>query len=168
MKFFQAKLFFVFLTGAFLFSACGGSADSNQKSNGANQTTSANSNSNLTKDDAEEFGKIVSMPFVPEEVMWRETNSNNTKKLIAVLKFSAQDAQAIVAQAENYKPAAPSEIDAENWFPPELVAQSQQSGDEILKGKAYAANDFISREYKDGKLTRISDTNYFVLELTAQ
>jgi hypothetical protein len=166
MKFFQAKLFFVFLTGAFLLAACGASGEVNQNANGANQSSGANGNSNLTKDDTEEFGKIVSMPFVPEEVMWRETSSRNTKKLIAVLKFSAQDAQAIVAQAETYKPAAPSEIDAENWFPPELVAQSQQSGDEILKGNAYAANDFISRDYKDGKLTRISDTNYFVLELT--
>jgi hypothetical protein len=168
MKFFQAKLFFVFLTGVFLLAACGGSGEVNQNANGANQSAGANSNSNLTKDDTEEFGKIVSMPFVPEEIMWRETNSNNTKKLIAVLKFSAQDAQAIVAQAQNYKPAAPSEVDAENWFPPELVAQSQQSGDEILKGNAYAANDFISREYKDGKLTRIADTNYFVLEMTNQ
>lgn len=165
MKFFQTKLFFVFFAGALFLSGCGKSGNANQNVNSANQSASANSNSNLTHDDAEDLGKIVSLPYVPEEAAWRETNSQNTKKLIAVLKFSSADAQAIVAQAEKYKPAAPAELEAENWFPPELIAKSQESGDESLKGNAYAANDFISRDYKDAKLTRISDTNYFVLEL---
>ncbi len=168
MKFFQAKLVFLFLTSLFLFSACGRSENANQKANSANQAANADSNSDSTKDDTEEFGRIVSLPYVPEETTWRETTSQNTKKLIAVLKFSASDAQAIVAQSEKYKPAAPAELEAENWFPPELIAKSQQSGDESLKGNAYAANDFISREYKDAKLTRINETNYFVLELTNQ
>jgi hypothetical protein len=34
-----------------------------------------------------------------------------------------------------------------------------------LKGAAYAANDFLQSPYNNGKLTRINDTNYFVLEL---
>jgi hypothetical protein len=168
MKFFQAKLFFFILISFFLFFACGKAENTNQKSNTANQAANADSNSNLTQDNTEDFGKIVSLPYVPEEVTWRETGSQNTKKLIAVLKFSAQDAQAIVAQAEKYKPAAPAELEAENWFPPELIAKSQESGDESLKGNTYAANDFISREYKDAKLTRINETNYFVLEMTNQ
>ncbi|MET0751942.1 MAG: hypothetical protein ABWZ66_01150, partial [Pyrinomonadaceae bacterium] len=126
----------------------------------------ADSNANLTQDNTEDLGRIVSLPYVPEEATWRETGSQNTKKLIAVLKFSASDAQAIVAQAEKYKPAEPAGLEAENWFPPELIAKSQESGDESLKGNAYAANDFISRDYKDAKLTRINETNYFVLEMT--
>lgn len=166
MKFFQAKLFFVILISFFLFFACGKAENANQKTNTANQAANTDSNANLTQDDTEELGKIVSLPYVPEETTWRVTNSQNTKKLIAVLKFSVQDAQAIVAQAEKYKPAAPAELEAENWFPPELIAKSQESGDESLKGNAYAANDFISRDYKDAKLTRINETNYFVLELS--
>lgn len=165
MKFFQAKLFFAIIAGASFLSGCGGSGNVNQQVNSANQAANINSDSNLTKDDTEDLGKIVSLPYVPEETAWRETGSQNTKKLIAVLKFSASDAQAIVAQAEKYKPAALAELDAEDWFPPELIAKSQESGDESLKGNTYAANDFISRDYKDAKLTRISDTNYFVLEL---
>ncbi|MGC2237676.1 MAG: hypothetical protein WA584_16050 [Pyrinomonadaceae bacterium] len=165
MKFFQANLFLVFLAGAFFLSGCGRGGNVNQKVNSANQAANADSNANLTQDDTEDLGKIVSLPYVPEETTWRETNSQGAKKMIAVLKFSNSDAQAIVAQAEKYKPAVPAELEAENWFPPELIAKSQESGDESLKGNAYAANDFISRDYKDAKLTRISDTNYFVLEL---
>ena len=52
-------------------------------------------------------------------------------------------------------------------LPPELIAQSQGSGDEILKGKSYAANEFFSESYKNGKITRINDTDYFILELTS-
>jgi hypothetical protein len=167
MKFFQAKLFFLYLISAILFSACGESEGANQNANGANQTANADSNVNSTKYNTEDFGEIINLPFTPEEVMWRETGSQNTKKLIAVLKFSAQDAQTIAAQAEKHKLAAPAELEAENWFPPELIAKSQESGDESLKGNVYAANDFYSETYKNGKLTRINDTDYFVLEMTS-
>lgn len=167
MKFFQARLFFCFLTSAILFSACGVNEGANQNANGVNQTANAGGNSNSTKYNTEEFGEIINLPFTPEDVTWRESGSQNAKKLIAVLKFSAQNAQAVTAQAERHKPAAPAKIDAENWFPPELVAQSGQSGDESLKGNVYAANDFFSETYKNGKLTRITDTDYFVLEMTS-
>lgn len=163
--FFQAKLFFVFLAGAFVFSACGSAANTNQTTNSANNQSSANSNS--TKDDAEEFGKLVNMPAMPEEVTWRETDAKDSKKLIAVLKFSSQNAQAVVAEAEKHKPAVPAALEAENWFPPELIAKSQESGDESLKGTTYGANDFFSETFRNGKLTRISDTDYFVLEMTS-
>jgi hypothetical protein len=166
MKIFQTKLFFVFLAVASMLTACiGGGGNANLTANGANSAT--NANANATKDDAEEFGRIVNLSVTPEEVAWRESDAQNQKKLLAVLKFSSENAQTIVSQAERHKPAAQGETDAENWFPPELVAQSQQSGDEVLRGNTYAANDFILEPYKTGKLTRINDTNYFVLELSS-
>ena len=114
----------------------------------------------------ENLAKIIKLPFAPEEATFTETGSKD-KKLVAVLKFSAADAAVITANAEKYKPPVASDIDAEMWFPPELIAKSQESGDEVLKGNEYAANDFLQPPYINGKLTRIGDTNYFVLELTA-
>ncbi|MCA1637367.1 MAG: hypothetical protein LC768_03365 [Acidobacteria bacterium] len=125
-----------------------------------------------------ELSKIIKLPLTPEEVTYKEVNSNidkggkmlpttDGKKLIVVLKFSPQDANQIVAQAEKYKPPVGAEIDAENWFPAELVAQSQLSGDETLKGTAYAANEFLQPPFNNGKITRIADTDFFVLELTS-
>ena len=135
-------------------------------------------NANISKDDIEELGKIIKLPMQPEEASWREDISENQendngaptsprKKLTVVLKYSAEDAQKIVEQSDKSKPAFASDIDAESWFPPELVAKSQESGDENLKGTSYAANDFLQEPYKNGKLTRINDTDFFVLELTS-
>lgn len=146
-----------------LLSGCG-SSDSN-----TNQTTNKpgniNNNSDLTKDDIEELAKIVKLPFQPEEASWRESAD---KKIIAVMKFSATAANNLTSQIEKQKPAQNANLNAESWFPPELVAQSQQSGDESLKGKEYSAADFLLAPYTKGKITRIDETNYFVLELSGQ
>lgn len=166
MKFFNSTPIFVFLTVVFFLAACGSGENANQLTN---QTISVknNANANLSKDDVEEFGKIVNLPAKPEEVTWREIDSQKTKKLIAVLKFSARDAQVVAEQAEKHKAVETIKLDAEDWFPPELIAKSQESGDESLKGSAYQADDFLQNPYKNGRLARIGDSDYFVLELTA-
>ena len=166
MKFFRIKLFFVFLSLCFLLAGCtADGSGANQNVNGNSSSGSGNLGSAATKDDPEEFGRIVNLNFTPEEVSWRETEGQNQKKLVAVIKFFDPDAQAVISQAERHKPAEPAELYPENWFPPELIAKSQVTGAEILKGTAYAANDFFSDTFKNGKLTRIADTNYFILEL---
>ena len=179
MKILLAKLIFVFTTSAILFCACPNNEDANQASNNANRgNTANNSNNNAPNDDVEELGKIVKLPFLPEEAVWRETNLNNQnsgnrvpapneKKLIGVLRFSPADAQGLITQAEKYNPSKTATIDVETWFPAELIAQSQLSGDETLKGTTYAANDFFQNSYNNGKLFRIEDTNYFVLEMVS-
>lgn len=130
-----------------------------------NKPNNIYTNAETTKDDLEDFAKIVKLPFQPEEVSWREFPD---KKIIAVLKFSAADSNNLITQIEKQKSAQNVGLNAENWFPPELIAQSQQSGDETLKGKEYSAADFFLAPYTKGKITRIDETNYFVLELSAQ
>ena len=168
---------------AFLLTACPSNDGKNVNSGASNQTVNSNTNSSANlniKDDVDELGTIIKLPIQPEEAVWREenqakdTNDNSVspaptdKKLVVVLRFSKEDAAKIVAQAEKYKPADREVINNENWFPSELTAQSQLSGDETLKGTTYAANDFLQTPYSDGKLTRIDETNYFVLELFAK
>lgn len=168
MKISQAKLILSLALSIFLLNACGGNKTTNTNSfaQGVDSKTEI-----VAKDDIEELGKIIKLSSVPEEATYSEINLNdgnsvtNNKKLVAVLRFSAETANQIVAQAEKYNPPAPADIDAENWFPPELVAKSQETGDEFLKGVEYAANDFLQNPFVNGKLTRINDTNYFVLEL---
>ncbi len=161
MKYFQPRLFLVFFAALFLNACAPPNTNSN---NSAKANKPSNTNADTTKDDTEEFAKIVKLPVQPEEVSWRESAD---KKIIAVLKFSATEANNLVAQIEKHKPAQNAEVNAENWFPPELVAQSQQAGDATLKGKEYAANDFFLAPYTKGKITRIDSTNYFILELSA-
>lgn len=152
-------------------SANGGSANANVAAKGRETAE------NVPQDGIEELAKIVKLDVIPEEATYlevavnaRKTEANavapNEKRLAAVLRFSPENAALVVARAVKYKAAAPSDIDAENWFPAELVAQSQLTGDESLKGTAYEATDFVQAPYRTGKITRINNTDYFVLELT--
>lgn len=152
----------VFSLGVLFFTAaCAKIEDANQNNNSA--TTQTNAAQQATKDDVEELGKIVRLNITPEEATYR----HDEKKLTAVLKFSANDAAQVVAQSEKYKPAAQTEIEPEDWFPAELVAQSQLSGDAALRGAALAPDEFFQTPYTNGKLTRVGETDYFILELAA-
>lgn len=165
-------LIFLFFTGC--------SSNSGNQSNANSLSTNTNSEiinkKNLAKDDIEELETIIKLPFHPEEALWREeplgnqANNNrppapNEKSLTVVLKFTSGEADKIVENAEKIKPAQSNEMEAERWFPPELVAKSQESGNETIKGKTYAADEFYQSPYLKGKLTRIEGTNFFVLEL---
>jgi len=173
-----SKIFFAMIIAAF-FTACSTGAGVNSNANQANQAANqANSNvSNSIRDDVDELEMIIKTPFHPEEAVWREETlgRNNDRvpgptdrKLVAVLRFLHPDAENIVAQADKSSPVLNETINPENWFPAELIAQSQMSGDETLKGKSYPANEFFNSPYLTGKITRIEGTDYFVLELHTQ
>ncbi|MGI8467369.1 MAG: hypothetical protein ACR2N3_02845 [Pyrinomonadaceae bacterium] len=166
-QFVKIFTFAVLTSVLFWTSACSDSAETNGNvnSNVSNQTAGGAA---LTKDDIDELSAIIRLPETPEEVVWREEETANPKgkKLTAILKFNPESAAKIVESAAKIKPAAPTEIGTENWFPNELTAQSQLSGNESLKGISYAANDFYNPPYTNGKLTKVNETNYFVLELT--
>ena len=170
----QAPKIIIALLFAAVFAACGSSQNSN--ANQANQTGSANSNkTSQVKNDVDELEMLIKIPYHPQDADWFEeplgkgetgrVPGPTDRKLTAVLHFSREDADKIAAQAEKYKPPTPENINTEPWFPAELIAQSQTSGDETLKGTAYAADDFYNPPYAAGKITRIEGTDYFMLEL---
>lgn len=180
MRIFSIKLLPILFFMLFSIGGCNENGSENINSAEANNLSAPvkNVNANLAKDNIEELGKIINLPVQPEEATWREENfdepggdqnspSPKGKKLIAVLEFSAADAQKITEQTGQTKPPIASDVDAESWFPPELIAKSQESGDENLKGTSYAAAGFLREPYKNGKITRINDTDFFVLELTS-
>lgn len=146
------------------------SVNENNRSSSRNSNqieTADGENANPAKDDVDELGKIIKLPLLPEEVnYWEETSTERNREIVAVLKFSPENAAQLVSHIEKIKPPFDSQIDADSRFPAELVAQSQLSGDETLKGKSYAADDFLQPPYKSGKITRIENTDYFVVELT--
>ncbi|GIU82841.1 MAG: hypothetical protein D6687_05040 [Acidobacteria bacterium] len=138
-----------------------------------NQTESPSNENKIqtpsSKDDIAELNSIVRLPYLPEEVTWHEEqNSKNpeNKRLVAVMRFSEDDEKALIQQAEKHGQSQPTEIEVEDWFPPELVAQNELSGDETLKGIAYSPTDFIQMPYKKGRLIKIENSHYFVLELS--
>jgi hypothetical protein len=169
----------VFLAAILLTSACSRGENTNQISNQAsNQSSETNSNSVIAaKTDPAELSKIIILPIMPLEAEWREeppdkqAGSNrapgpNDRKMTAVLLYAAEDTPKLIALIEKHKSAESNELEVENWFPAELIAQSQTSGNETIKGNAYAANDFLQSPYSNGRITHISGTDYFVLELS--
>jgi hypothetical protein len=159
----------IFLSANLIYSAaCFNPASSNANADNKNSNQNSAANTNSVKDDSAELANIIKLPEQPDEVVWRETEvAEKGKKLVAVLKYKPEEAGKIAAAAEKIKPAEDVEIGTEDWFPDELVAQSQVSGSEALKAKAYSANDFLNPPYKNGRLARIDETDYFILEVTA-
>ncbi len=124
-------------------------------------------NTQVAKDDLAELDSIIHLPCIPQDVVWREeTNKENHKKLVAVMRFSPDDEKNLIEKAKSYREPEATETTAEDWFPPELIAQAELYGDETLKGISYSAKDFIQMPYKTGRLIKISNSNYFVLELS--
>lgn len=154
--------------------SCGGSNGNGGETNSGNNSV-ANSNrstinsTNLAvNDDIAALGSQILLPVVPEEVVFLEENLNNSadKKLTAVLKYGEEDAKNLLAQIQKHRPAEAVEIGTEDWFPAELTAQTRLSGNEMLKGNAYAPNDFLQMPYANGRIIKIENSNYFILELT--
>ena len=148
---------------ASLFAACsGGEANSNA----SNSNRTSETNSNAVKTNVEELGMLVNVPYESDEVYWKDEAAH--KKIVAVLKFPENEANRLIADAQKVRPAQKATINPESWFPQELVAQSDMAGDDTLAGESYAANAFFQEPYNDGRIVRINDTDYFVLELTSK
>lgn len=155
---------------------CGRSGENNTTS-GVNSSAS-NSQGDQTvsaNDNIEEFGTVVNIPFEPEEVVWKEEalpkqngEQASTKKLIAVMKFSREDAKKIVGQSEKIKPGEAAAVGTERWFPAELIAKSEMEGTDSLRGVSYSAADFYLPPYTSGTITRVENTDFFILELLAK
>ncbi len=143
------------------FLACvdaGGNANSTRPANAPASAEKPNS----LKTNAEELGLLVRVPYQTEDIVWKEDTAK--KRILAVIRFSPEDANKLVAEA-GAAGTPESSIPVESWFPNELIAQSETSGDAALKGLSYPANAFVQEPYTIGKITRIDGTDYFILEL---
>jgi len=152
------------LSAIILTSGCGGAPATN--ANAAANANSPQTNSNAAKTNVEELGMLVNVPYESEEVFWKDDASH--KRIVAVLRFPQGESNRLIADAEKIRPAQNVSVNTESWFPQELIAQSEMTGDDTLNGKSYSANAFYQDAFNDGRIIRINDTDYFVLELNAK
>jgi hypothetical protein len=165
MNVIKTGLILALLSACTLISGCGGGANSNNVSNGLVGNT-ANDASSSAKTNVEELGLLINMPYDAEEIVWKEDTQH--KKVIAVLRFSPEDSKKLVAEAEKIKTPEKVTLSTQTWFPPELIAQGGAGGEDTVEGRAYAANAFFQPPYSEGRITRVEDSDYFVLEVTAK
>ena len=109
---------------------------------------------------------LVNVPYEVDDVVWKEDAAH--KKITAVLHFSKADADKIASGASNRQEPQDVTIPSASWYPTELVAQSEMSGDEGLRGTAYPADSFFMEPYTSGRIVRVHGTDYFVLQLSAK
>ena len=163
MNLVRAAVILSFFLTLQLLTACGGPAAPNSANNPANSNSTA---SNSAKTNVEELGVRLNMPYEAEDVVWKDFPEQ--EKVVAVLRFSPADANKLVENAEKIRKPNAVTLGSETWFPPELIAQSDVSGNNTLKGTSYAANEFFQQPYNEGQITRIEGSDYFVLEVSAK
>lgn len=164
-KFWLALILALFLCVVWL-PACGGwgkNANVSSTAGGANKPVE---NPNAAKTNVEELGLLINIPYEAEDIVWK--GGVNQKKVIAVLRLSAEDSNKVVAESGKAGTPETVSVPVEIWFPEELTAQSDMSGDSALKGTAFPAAIFYQEPFTSGKVIHIDGSNYFVLELTAK
>jgi len=118
----------------------------------------------VPKDNIDELLLLVNLPFAPEEVSWEEKPGEN---IIAVVRFSPENAMKMSAEIAKQGEPAPETIAVETWYPAELIAQGELSGESTIQGKTYPAAAFLTPPYTKGKITRIDNTDYFILQISS-
>ena len=93
------------------------------------------------------------------------TTAFELKKSLHDMLFSPANADKVVSDASVHGPKQESKIEVASWYPAELISQSELAVEPDLPGEAYSGADFVQEPFKTGKLTRVTGTDYFILEL---
>lgn len=163
MTFLRSTAILALISSSAVLFACGGGANT-----AANSAASkpANANANVIRSNVEELGLLVNVPFETQDIAWKEDAVH--KKIVAVLLFAPADSAKLVAEAEKIRPSEPVSLPSQTWFPAELIAQSETGGGDVLNGRSYAANQFFQEPYTNGRIVRVENTDYFILELSSK
>jgi hypothetical protein len=155
--------------------SCAGEPASNTDEIPISEAANRNKPVQTTFDNPEEFLALVELKYEPVDVIWKDEplqaggdQGGITRKFLAVFRLDPSDANALASElAKGSEPKA-VEIDIAQWFPTELVTQSELGGTSSLKGLEYSATSLIKEPFSSGRLIRIEETDYFVLELFAK
>ena len=179
MLFARATLGSIWLLSVLLLVSCVEDKDygeANTLRPNVNRDVQLNSNDAVAEDSATKLDSLINLPFEPEENEFKisdvvqngedsATPGPKDRRLTVVLRFSKEDTEKLVDRLERRKKPFETEIEAETWFPAELKAKSDASGNQQLKGSGYGAEEFTKSPWLNGSLIRVSDTDYFILIL---
>lgn len=158
-----------FIGGCFGRPGGSGNSTANATNEQANSNRSVEPGMEGAKDNAEELGTLIRMPFEPEDLVWKEMPANaKGKRLLAVFQFTPTDAKKLVENASKIRPGSALSLSTEKWFPKELVTQSEMSNDEGIPATSYAADEFLQPPYTEGTISQVNNSDFFVLEVFAR
>lgn len=131
---------------------------------------------NETNTDIDELAKNINLPVRPSEVVWKKKTMDNEQGAVpgpndyylnAVLKYSDADIEKLKeATGQNKDEVSKGIIELEEWFPEDIKKLAKDiDGEKLLPGEKYDAEKFMRSPYRNGTLSRIEGSNYFVLNL---
>ncbi len=112
----------------------------------------------------------------PIEAKWTADTLDNSKgaipgptdyRLTTLLKYDEKGAKELVKilEAETDERSL-GNTDINEWFPKEVKKEAKTLDDRsFLEGAKYQPDSFLRAPYTGGKLVRVGETNYFVLNL---
>jgi hypothetical protein len=161
---FSTSAVLVILLALEILASCSSPNGNNNVANAA-AANASNAAASGPQDNIEELGMLVRLPFVPEEVVWEEKPGQ--KKLTAVLRFSPENATKMATEVAKNGPATADTLTVESWYPNELIAQGELTGESTVKGQSYPAEPFLNPPYTKGKITRVENTDYYILQISS-
>jgi hypothetical protein len=169
MFFLKRLLFFVVALGSISTASCSlnrSSKDNPQPAGNANSITgNAINASKSPNDNIEDLRTHINVPLEPDEVSWRILiNKGTGDRLIAVFRMTPAD---VAAFASKVGPSGskPADVAVEDWFPAELKAMADTTGQSTISGSALPANEFIRDPFTEGIVYVIPESDYLVVEL---
>lgn len=167
----SSALIVVFLFIQLLSGCSTQSTNSNSTTNNANsRTASAEPEKEGVKDNAEELAALITFSLETEDLSWKEfpAKGDQRRRILAVFQLSPEDTKKLVERAARIRPAKQASLATEKWFPTELTTQSEMNSDEGIPAVSYAADEFYLEPFTEGTLSRVDNTDFFVLELFAK
>ena len=149
---------------SFWLTGCGDSANRNAPT--GNPELVSDRQAGNARTNAEELRVFINIPQQTEDIVWREFPAD--KKLVAVMRLSKEDANEVADLAGRAGGANKVSVQVESWFPYELVAQADLSGDGTVRADSYPATGFLLEPYTEGTIARIDNSDYFILEALAR
>ncbi|NOT48552.1 MAG: hypothetical protein HOP17_12475 [Acidobacteria bacterium] len=154
-----------------ILSGCSGqTANSNTASNQNESAAASGPEKDGVKDNVSELGALIKFSLEPDDLAWKEfpAKDDQRRRVLAVFQLTAEDSKKLVERAAKIRPAKPVSITTEKWFPTELTTQSEMNRDEGIPAVSYAADEFYLEPFNEGTLSRVDNTDFFVLEVFAK
>lgn len=118
----------------------------------------------IPKDNVDELTILLRLPFEPEEAAWAEDVAG--KSLTAAIRFSPENAGKMSAELAKLGAGTPETLSVESWFPTELIAQGEISGESTVHGRSFPAESLLNPPYTKGRIARVDNTDYFILQIS--
>ncbi|MGH9949899.1 MAG: hypothetical protein ACRD6X_22250 [Pyrinomonadaceae bacterium] len=166
---FSRSIFLVVIFGSIFISSCSSNRNSND-----NIQSAPNANSNIgnstdptktTNDNIEELRTIIIVPFEPDEVVWRVFKGTGSEdRLVAVFRLMKNDAESFSSKV-SANVADVAAVSVEDWFPAELKAMGETTGESNISCSVLPAAEFVQEPYSNGTVYVVPDSGYIVVEL---